>query len=94
MSACATAPPERSALPDVGEVLELPVACSFFIGEPQGVEVSEVVEDTAADGVLEAGDVIVALNGKATADSEHLRQALSEQSISAHSTCGRSVMRQ
>jgi hypothetical protein len=81
MSACATAPPERSALPDVGEVLEFPVACSFFIGEPQGVEVSEVLEDTGADGVLEAGDVIVALNGKTTTDSEQLRQALSEHSI-------------
>jgi len=43
--------------------------------------VSEVLEDTGADGVLETGDVILALNGLETADSDQLRQALSEQSV-------------
>lgn len=56
VGACASAPPERNTLPDVGEVLEPPVACLFFVGAPQGVSVSEVLEDTGADGVLEAGD--------------------------------------
>jgi hypothetical protein len=68
-------------LPNVGDVLEPPVACSFSVGAPQGAFVSEVLEDTGADGVLEAGDVIVAVNGIETADSDHLRQALSDLSV-------------
>jgi len=43
--------------------------------------VSEVLQDTGAEGVLEAGDVIVAVNGIATVDSDQLRQALEEQSV-------------
>ncbi|MEX2251069.1 MAG: PDZ domain-containing protein [Acidimicrobiia bacterium] len=81
MAACATAPPDRSALPDVGEVLEPPLACSFLVGPPQGVSISEVFENTAADGVLEAGDVIVAMDGVETSDSEQLRVALNERSV-------------
>jgi len=81
VGACATAPPDRGTLPDVGEVLEAPIACSFFVGPPQGVSVSEVLEGTGADGVLEAGDVILAVNGLETVDSDDLRQALSQQSV-------------
>jgi hypothetical protein len=43
--------------------------------------VSEVLEDTGADGVLEAGDVILAVNDMETVDSDDLREALSEQSV-------------
>jgi hypothetical protein len=75
------APPERATLPEVGEVLDPPVACSFLIGEPKGILVSEVMEDTAADGVLEAGDVIVAVNGVGTVDTEGLREALDQQAV-------------
>ena len=81
VGACTASPPDRGALPDVGEVLEPPVACSFFVGPPQGVSVSEVLEDTGADGVLEPGDVIVSVDGIETVDSEQLRLALSEQSV-------------
>jgi len=65
----------------VAEVLGPSIACFFFVGPPLGVSVSEVLEDTGADGVLETGDVILALNGLETADSDQLRQALSEQSV-------------
>jgi len=81
VGACATAPPDRGALPDVAEVLDPPIPCSFLVGPPQGVAVSEVLQDTGAEGVLEAGDVIVAVNGTATVDSDQLRQALEEQSV-------------
>ena len=81
IGSCATAPPDRGPLPDVAEVLEPPIACSFFVGPPQGVSVSEVLEDTGADGVLEAGDVILAVNDMETVDSDDLREALSEQSV-------------
>ncbi len=43
--------------------------------------VSEVMVDTAADGVLEAGDVIVAVNGAGTMDTEQLREALDQQAV-------------
>jgi hypothetical protein len=74
-------PPERATLPEVAEVLDPPVACSFLIGDPRGILVSEVMEDTAADGVLEAGDVIVAVNGVGTVDTEGLREALDQQAV-------------
>ena len=81
VGACTVAPPDRGTLPDVGEALDPPVACSFLVGPPRGVSVDEVLADTGADGVLEAGDVIVAINGLETIDSDHLRDALSEQSV-------------
>ena len=81
LASCMAAPPPRSTLPDVGEILEPPVACAFLIGEPRGILVSEVMEDTAADGVLEAGDVIVAVNGVATLDTEQLREVLDQQAV-------------
>ena len=81
VGACTAAPPERGTLPDVEKVLDPPVACSFSVGPPLGVSVAEVLEDTGADGVLETGDVIVAVNGVETIDSDHLRDVLSEQSV-------------
>jgi hypothetical protein len=81
VGACATAPPQRGTLPDVEEALDPPVACSFLVGSPQGVSVSEVLEDTGAEGVLEAGDVIVTVDGVETSDSDDLRRALSEQAV-------------
>lgn len=81
LGACMTAPPERDPLPDVGEVLEPPVACSFLVGPPQGVAVAEVLEGTGAEGALEAGDVITSLNGAETASQDDLRDALAEESV-------------
>ena len=81
VSSCAAAPPERDSLPDVEEALDPPVACAFLVGEPKGIAVSEVMTDTAAEGVLEAGDVIVAVNGVATVDTDTLREVLDVQEV-------------
>ncbi len=81
LGACMAAPPERGSLPDVGEALDPPLACAFFVGPPQGVSVAEVLNDTGADGVLEAGDVITSINGAETIDQEALRDALAEESV-------------
>jgi hypothetical protein len=81
LTSCVASPPTRSSLPDVDEVLDPPIACSFLIGEPRGIMVSEVLDDTAADGVLEPGDVIVAVNGVGTIDTTELRQALDQLAV-------------
>jgi len=81
MLACASTPPERSSLPDVGEALDPPAQCTFLVGEPQGVLVQEVTPDSAADGLLIAGDVIVAFDNQPTLDSESLLSALGEQDV-------------
>jgi hypothetical protein len=71
-TACVAAPPERGSLPDVAEALDPPAQCSFLLGDPQGVLIEDVEADTAADGVLMAGDVIVAIEGRATTDTDDL----------------------
>lgn len=77
--ACAEAPPERDALPAVEDVLDPPQQCSFLVGEPQGVLVQEVTPDSAADGLLISGDVIVAFDDQPTPDSSALLAALGEK---------------
>jgi len=81
MLACASTPPERSSLPDVGEALDPPAQCTFLVGEPQGVLVQEVTPDSAADGLLIVGDVIVAFDNQPVFDSESLLSALGEKEV-------------
>ena len=81
MVACAQTPPERGALPDVGEAVDPPAQCTFLVGEPQGVLVQEVTPDSAADGLLIVGDVIVAFDNQPTLDSESLLAALGEKEV-------------
>jgi len=81
MLACASTPPERGSLPDVGEALDPPAQCTFLVGEPQGVLVQEVTPDSAADGLLIVGDVIVAFDDQPTLDSESLLAALGEKEV-------------
>jgi len=81
MLACASTPPERGSLPDVGEALDPPSQCTFLVGEPQGVLVQEVTPDSAADGLLIVGDVIVAFDDQPTLDSESLLAALGEREV-------------
>jgi PDZ domain-containing protein len=45
---------------------------------PAGVEVQLVVPDAPADGVLEVGDVIVAVNGEEVMTTDALQQAFSD----------------
>lgn len=77
--ACAQTPPERSSLPAVEEAVDPPAQCSFLLGEPQGVLVQEVTPDSAADGLLLAGDIIVAFDDEPTPDSTTLLAALGEK---------------
>ncbi len=61
-------------------MLDPPAQCTFLVGDPQGVLVQEVIPDSAADGLLLSGDVIVAFDNVATPDSEALLAALDEKS--------------
>ena len=81
MIACASTPPERNPLPDVDEALDPPAQCTFLVGEPQGVLVQEVTPDSAADGLLIVGDVIVAFDDQPILDSESLLSALGEKDV-------------
>ncbi len=76
---CASTPPEREALPDLDEALDPPAQCSFLVGEPEGVLVQEVTPDSAADGLLIVGDVIVSFDDQPTPDSAALLAALGEK---------------
>jgi hypothetical protein len=75
-AACAQTPPERDALPSVEDALDPPAQCSFLLGEPQGVLVQDVTPESAADGLLIAGDVIVAFDDEPTPDSTTLLAVL------------------
>ena len=78
--ACAPPPPERAPLPEVDEVLDPPAQCTFLVGDPQGVLVQDVIPDSAAEGILLAGDIIIAFEDEPTPDSEALLAALSSRS--------------
>jgi hypothetical protein len=78
--ACAPTPPERAPLPGVDEVLDPPAQCTFLVGDPQGVLVQDVIPDSAAEGILLAGDIIIAFEDEPTPDSEALLAALSSRS--------------
>jgi hypothetical protein len=67
-AACAAQPPERDTLPDIADVLPEPEGCLLSVGEPRGVEVDDVVAGSSSDGVLQPGDVIVAIDGATTTD--------------------------
>ncbi len=72
LAGCAPTPPVRVSLPDLESALPPPVECTFLIGSPLGVLVEEVIPDSAAAGILEVGDVIVAADGTDTPDSAAL----------------------
>jgi hypothetical protein len=79
-AACAQPPPERAPLPRVEDVLEPAAACTFLVGEPSGVLVNDVIDDSAADGLLLVGDVIVAVDAEPTPDSTALLATLADKS--------------
>jgi Lon-like protease len=49
--------------------------------EPSGIEVTQVVNGTPADGRLEAGDQILAADGRAVTSSEALRKAITAHEV-------------
>ena len=82
VAACAgQEPPSRTPLPDAAEVVPVPETCGFQVGEGQGVNVDDVIADSGADGVLVAGDLLVALDGQGIANADQLREALGRQQV-------------
>lgn len=79
LASCVAEPPERTPLPDVAEVLPEPAGCLLSIGDPNGVVIEDVVPGSAADGVLESGDVVVAIDGVPTPDTTHLIDMMAER---------------
>ena len=80
VAACAAQPPERSPLPDVGEVLPELQGCQLNVGDPLGVTVTSVADGGAAAGLLQSGDVIVAIGDSSTPNRPLLSDVMSEQS--------------
>lgn len=82
MAGCAgQAPPPRSPLPDVAQVVPEPQTCGFQVGEGRGVNVDDIIADSGADGILVVGDLLVGVNGQRIANADQLREALGRQQV-------------
>lgn len=82
LAACAgQQPPERSALPEVAAVVDAARSCVFLAGEGTGVRVDEVVAGSAADGVLQPGDLLVGLDGRNVASTADVFRLLSGKEV-------------
>lgn len=82
MAGCAgQAPPPRSPLPDVAQVVPEPQTCGFQVGEGRGVNIDDIIADSGADGILVVGDLLVAVNGQRIANADQLREALGRQQV-------------
>jgi PDZ domain len=80
LSACAAqVAPERTPLPRVGEVVAAPDTCHFEIGLGLGAGVVSITSGSAADGVLQSEDVVVALDGTAIRTITALRNAVQQR---------------
>jgi hypothetical protein len=82
LAACAgQTPPTRNSLPDVGVVVPVALPCGFLLGDGLGVSIEDVISGGAAEGKLEAGDLLVGLDGADVSNAEQLRTALSDKSV-------------
>jgi hypothetical protein len=82
LAACAgQTPPTRDSLPDVGVVVPVAQPCGFLLGDGLGVSIEDVISGGAAEGKLEAGDLLVGLDGADVSNAEQLRIALSDKSV-------------
>ncbi len=80
VAACAAQqPPERSPLPDVDRAVPPPRPCAFAVGPGLGVRIDDVFDGTAADGVLEPNDRIVAIDDVEIRSATDLRTALADR---------------
>jgi hypothetical protein len=80
--ACAgQTPPTRDSLPDVGVVVPVALPCGFLLGDGLGVSIEDVISGGAAEGKLEAGDLLVGLDGAGVSNAEQLRTALSDKAV-------------
>lgn len=78
LGACAAQPPERAPLPDIEEVLPEAVGCQVNVGAPTGVRVASVADTGAAEGLLEEGDVITAVNNSPTETRPDLTEVMGQ----------------
>lgn len=79
-SACVTQqPPDRAALPDVAVAVAAPRPCSVVVGESLGVEVESVPSGSPSEGVIEAADRLVAVDGSPVSSLSDVRDALSDR---------------
>ena len=58
-----------------------PQSCVVLIGESLGVAIEEVVADSAADGVLLSGDVLVSVDGEEVTSAMVLREILATRAV-------------
>ena len=77
LTSCAAQPPERSPLPDIESILPEAQGCQLSVGEPIGVLVTNIIDDSPAVGLLELGDVIESINGTSTKTIDELSIAMS-----------------
>ncbi len=74
-------PPPRTPLPDVETAVAPPRPCVFVTGPGRGVLVDDVLTGTAADGNIEPGDHIVAIDDDEVGSAGDLRAALSARAV-------------
>jgi hypothetical protein len=79
--ACGQAPPPRDTLPEAEIVVPEPQTCVVLIGESLGVAIEDVIADTAADGVLLSGDVLVSVDGEEVTSAMVLREILATRAV-------------
>ena len=63
----------------MADVLPEPQGCQLTVGEPLGIAVNSVIEETAADGIFQPGDLIVAVEGAPTPTTSALVEQLASK---------------
>ena len=58
-----------------------PQTCVVLIGESLGVAIEDVIAETAADGVLQSGDVLVSVDGEEVTSATVLREILATRAV-------------
>ncbi|HJQ95488.1 MAG TPA: PDZ domain-containing protein [Acidimicrobiia bacterium] len=81
LAGCGQAAPPRGTLPEAEIVVPEPQSCVVLIGESLGVAIEEVVADSAADGVLLSGDVLVSVDGEEVTSAMVLREILATRAV-------------
>jgi hypothetical protein len=81
LAACGQAPPPRETLPEAEVVVPEPQTCVVLIGESLGVAIEDVIAETAADGVLQSGDVLVSVDGEEVTSATVLREILATRAV-------------
>jgi hypothetical protein len=81
LAACGQQPPPRETLPDAASVVPEAQTCVVLVGESLGVAVEDVIADTAADGILQSGDVLVSVDGEEVTSATVLREILATRAV-------------